>query len=171
MPIDDKVVLRYVKVKAIADDPGTTPGERDAARQQLTGMENKYEGIAKAASAYIKSNPDASPTQPPPNPTPQSHVTPTWADILKQATGFARTVEQVINDVSAVYQGQALAEETVQFSSRFVKDNLHISIKIPVGAIEEARSLNSIQQRAFRDVVLTVLEDYLDTLLSADENM
>jgi len=163
--MNEKTILRYLKVKALAD--GGQDGEKDSARTILTRLEGQYPGIREAAAAYAtrQEAPAREPVVPRQRgPGWRSRVG-NWEEIFRYAAGVYQTVQEVVEDVSDAYYGQTLAEEDVIFSGGTRKENVFVRMKMSFETLHEARALNVMQQEAFRQALHAKLDGYLDSLL------
>lgn len=166
--MDEKILDRYNKVKALSEDVGTSPGERATARRTLDRMEEAHEGIARAAAERQKK---AQPkVDPPASSVPKSSGLPgNWENIFRYAAGFAETVREVVTEVAEVQYGADLAEELVELQGKTRRDAVHLTIKLPHEALMEAQELSDIQKQAFKQAIHNMLGAYLDAILDDNE--
>lgn len=164
--MNEKTLLRYLKVKALAE--GGAQGEKEAAQKILGEFETRHPGIAQAANNHQQQEAAARrPASAPPSPQgwKRWQVGGNWEEIFRYAAGFYRTVQDVVEDVTDAYYGQTLAQEEVEFKGSTRQENLYIRLKVSFKAVEEARGLNAVQKEAFRQCIHDQLESYLDALL------
>lgn len=169
--MEEKIITRYLKVKALADKG--TEGEKKAASKILHRMENKHPGVSAAASAHQRQTSDT--------PIPQnggasgaegawSRMTGNWENIFQYAAGVYQTVQEIVEEVSDVLQGQELADEEVVWKAGASKKGfVYLSMRMSLDAMFEARELSPAQQEMFKQALHTELERYLDSLLAITE--
>lgn len=174
--MEEKLLDRYLKVKALSEDPGTSPGERTAARRTLTRMEETHDGIALAAVQHQekKRSAESRPPPAPPRSTGQavgpSGLPGNWENIFRYAFGFAETVREVVTEVTEVQYGTELAEDFVEIQGKSRRDAVHITIKLPHDVLMEVQDLNGLQKQAFRQAVQSMLEDYLRAITEPESD-
>lgn len=173
--MEEKLLDRYLKVKALSEDPGTSSGERAAARRTLDRMEESHEGIARAAMQHQEKKSKAASASAPraQTTTPKAPAGPTgipgnWENIFRYAFGFAETVREVVTEVTEVQYGTELAEDFVDVQGKSRRDAVHITIKLPHETLMEVQELNSFQKQAFRQAVHAMLEDYLQAITEGE---
>jgi hypothetical protein len=186
--LNEKTLKRYLKVKALVEQGA--PGERDAAREALKGLEQRYQGIREAAEKHVREEQAArTAAAPPPPPTASSSPDASrywgaasaapgpaqgsaqgrqqgnWENIFRYAQGFYETVKEVVEDASEAYYGRNLAEEEVEFTAGSRDRHIFVRMKVPFEAVVEARELNAVQKETFRQAVHDMMDEYVDAIL------
>ena len=174
----DKIIERYIKVKALADRG--VGGEKESAAAILSDLEKRHPGIREAASSRPKEAAGNGP--PPPSPYQGTYPDPfpgnasrnypkppptngNWENIFRYAQGIYETVKEVVEDASAAQYGRNLAESGVEVTAGSRERSIYVRMKIPFEVVSEARELNTLQKEAFRKAVHEMLEEYVDALL------
>jgi len=165
--MDEKTLLKYIKVKALSEDPATTPGERDVARKVLTRLEHQHDGIAQKAREYVRKK--GPPRTTPPRRGPQAAHVGNWEYVFRYAQGLAQAVQEVVSDVSDALYGQYLAQKEVVASGSVRQKFFYVRVKMHASTVKEARSLNSVQREAFRRAVHEQIDEYLIPLIEGEE--
>tara|TARA_Y100000310_G_scaffold60141_1_gene55498 strand:+ start:1105 stop:1587 length:483 start_codon:yes stop_codon:yes gene_type:complete len=158
--VNEKLLLRYLKVKALAE--GGDGGEREVAKKILRRLEEKHPGIEAAASACQTAR-EASPPQSDGGPRPAR--TGNWEQIFRYAAGFYSAVRETVEDITDAYYGKELAEVDVGIDGYSRSGSVFVRLKFPFDVVTEARSLNPPQKEAFRQALHDRLEEYLDAIL------
>jgi hypothetical protein len=166
--VTEKLLQRYLKVKALAD--AGSEGEKVAAQNVLAKMLEQNPGIEEAAADLWKREAAArGPTRT--DATPVNHrgrwpFRPgNWEEIFRYAAGVYQTVQEVVEDVTDAAYGQTLAEEGVEFRGGRRRDHLYIRAKFPFDVAEGARGMNAVQREAFRQALHAKFDVYIDSLL------
>jgi ABC-type transporter MlaC component len=97
-------------------------------------------------------------------------MTGNWENIFQYAAGVYQTVQEIVEEVSDVLQGQELADEEVVWKAGASKKGfVYLSMRMSLDAMFEARELSPAQQEMFKQALHTELERYLDSLLAITE--
>jgi len=169
--MDEKIISRYLKVKALADKG--TEGEKKAANKILLRMEKKHPGVGAAAAKHQQEATEAPIAQGGGAAGPGgawSRMTGNWENIFQYAAGVYQTVQEIVEEVSDVLQGQELADEEVVWKAGASRKGfVYLSMRMSLDAMFEARELSPAQQEMFKQALHTELERYLDSLLAITE--
>lgn len=143
MPIDDKVVQTYIKVKALTRSPNAN--EADVAARKLKEMETKYPGIEKIAER-------------PPKPV----VTPdNIADFFRKAY---ETINDFVDVVADSVQGLKEAQ-SVRFTRTTRGKATYLSLVFSTYSLLKVREMNDLQQQAYREELHRRLDEEIERLL------
>jgi hypothetical protein len=163
LTMNEKIISRYLKVRNLALKG--TEGEKNAASKILSRMEKKHPGVGAAAD---RKEPTAESTLSPET-GPEgawNRMTGNWENIFQYAAGVYQTVQEIVEEVSDVLQGQELADEEVIWRAGTSRKGFaYLSMRISLDAMFEARELTPAQQEMFKQALHTELERYLDSLL------
>jgi hypothetical protein len=170
---DTSTVLKYIKVKALADRGD--PGERNNAARILKKIEAENPGIAKAAAQYLRqeqrdedagtSDPYAAGTWPESGKS-KSPFSGNWEEIFDFARGVVNNAYDFAHTVANAYAGRLLAEEAVGSSTRSTRSgNVLISLKMTLTTYNQAQRLNLAQKQAFSQAMHEMLQEELDEML------
>lgn len=175
----EKTLRRYLKVREHVERG--VPGERDAAKEVLKGLESQYPGVREAAEKLEREDRAAQrqPTAPSGSSTPDASKywgspvgtgtartgTGNWENIFRYAQGFYETVKDVVEEASDAFYGRTLAEETVEVTAGSRDRHVFVRMKVPFEAVAEARELNAVQKEMFRQTVHEMLDEYVDAIL------
>ena len=164
--VDKSSVLRYLKVKALAEQG--VPGERTNAQRILHKMENDHPGIREAAERRQEEE-KASEEGVPPAHYDQDFGG-NWENIFQfaaQAAGYAYNFAQ--SAVNAQH-GRWLAEHVDAYTRRTATGNIVIGVRMPMEIQEQARQMNSIQKQVFCQALHDLLSGELEDLLYDDDD-
>lgn len=159
----EKIINRYVKVKALAE--GGSDGEKEAAKRILVSLEKKHPGIRLAADTQEAAGREADRRS---SPTPPPGRTGNWEQIFRYAAGVYSTVKDVVEDVTEALQGKDLAYTEVEFSGTNRKQSLFVRMKLSYSTVLEARSLNGVQQEFFRQGLHDQFDEFIDAILKEE---
>jgi hypothetical protein len=168
--MNEKVVSRYLKVKALAI--GGSDGEKVAAQKILASLEEKNPGIEAEAAKKEKGSTSSSTSSPfdgywPPggSPSPGRERQGNWENIFKYAKWAYEAASDIAETVVDAQKGREVSED-VEFSGRKRGSALYVSLKFTYDLVRDARGLNSLQQETFRQGVHEKLDEYLDAILA-----
>ena len=166
--MDEFLVLRYLKVRALAEQGA--PGERDNAARVMSKLEADHPGIGRYAEDYLRmkdkemrgehASPHPSEIRPE-----RSPFVGNWENIFRfaqaaftNASGFAETVVQAA-------KARELAQ-TVQVTVKPSKTSEHVivALRMPVGVYEKAARLSPVTRAVFRQALHDLLDRQLDAL-------
>lgn len=179
---DTNTILKYLKVKALADRGD--PGERDNAARILKKIIAENPGIEWAAEQYEKQRDGVTddPTRPSgvwPGEGAHPHAHPhhdgfsfggNWEEIFNFARGVVNGAYDFANTVANAYAGRLLVERYVEPGTRSTRTgNVIISFKMTLPVYNQAQRLNLVQRQAFRQAMHELLEEELDIMLGDDD--
>lgn len=166
--MDEALVLRYLKVRALAERGSA--GERDNAARVMAKLEADHPGLGRYAEEYLRmkdkemrgehASPHPSEVRPE-----RSPFVGNWENIFRfaqaaftGASGFAETVVQAA-------KGRELAK-AVQSTVKMSKTNEHlvVALRMPVGVFDRARRLSPAARAAFRQTLHDLLDRQMDEI-------
>lgn len=161
--VDTSAILRYLKVKALADQGA--PGEQTNARRILNKMERDHPGIRDAAQRY-KEDQEREEAEPDGYPAHyEGGFGGNWENIFEfaaQAAGYAYTFAQ--SAVNAQH-GRWLAAHVDTYTRKTATGNTVIGIRMPEEIQWQAQQMNPFQKQMFCQALHELLDDQLAVLL------
>ncbi len=164
--LDQEAVLRYIKVKALADQG--IPGERENAQRKVVKMEAEYPGIRQEAERLARAQSAGSQhkkTGNPLNPFINGQVD--WEKVAGYAQtlyeGFSGFAETVTNTQA----GLSLAQEVESDLKVARTGAVQFILKFDPLILGKAQQLSGAQREAFKQGLHNILRDQLDSIFSA----
>lgn len=159
---DSNIILRYLKVKALADRG--VPGERDNALRKMAQMEAENPGIKQAAERFVHARNRQQETGVAYDGMPFGG---NWENIFafaQQMYGFA---QQAVNAQLGSYVARQVTPYTkwLRQSNRFV-----VGLKMEQETYDQARQMNPIQKAMFRTEMHAMLDELMDEMLAEEED-
>lgn len=169
--VDRKLVLRYLKVRALAE--AGSPGERDNAARIQGRLEQEHPAL-RAAADRLRS-PGTPPDSLPPGftpkdgsrPAPPRQGTGNWENLFRYAQQAVTGLYDFAETAANAQWGTLLASQLEGKVSLSRVGNVLITLRLPGKLYAKVRRLNSLQRQAFRDRAHEELDEQLDSLLGA----
>jgi hypothetical protein len=160
---DSNIILRYLKVKALADRG--EPGERDNAARKVAQMEAENPGLKQAAEQFIRAQNRAEERSP--SPFRQDPFAGNWENIFNIAQQMYGFAQQAMN----AQLGSFLARQVTPYTKWLNKTNRFVvGMKMEEEVYLQAQHMNPIQKAMFRNEMHTMLDELLDEMLTEEED-
>ena len=163
--IPEKVLERYVRVKALAERG--YQGEKKVAQAMAQKLRAEYPGI-DAASSHIDPN-GGDDKYWWPGRTSQAQTGGNWEKLFSYAQDFWGAASSFAETITEAARGASLATQ-VRLTSRVIKSgNLLIGFSMPMEVYEKVSGLNQVQKAAFKHRLLEALSVEMDRLFDQPE--